>query len=80
MPGSISDSYDPEWGTLSNGAEIVCAIDNVYEKISNVLGGKPPIYILELVNMDNGRIITASLTEKEWRILRFTCERAKESI
>jgi hypothetical protein len=82
MPGTVSDSYDPEFGTAANGDEICSAIQSVYDKLSNILGQNPPVFILDLVQEKHERTrnITASLTEREWRILRFTCERAKDSI
>ena len=81
MPGPVSDSYDAEWGTAANGDEIKDAIQAVYDKLSNILGHQPPLFILDLMQ-EKGltRNITAGLTEKEWRILRFACERARDSI
>lgn len=81
MPGPVSDSYDPEWGTGANAGEIVDAIQAVYDKLSVILGNQPPLWILDLVRSESlNRIIEAKLTEREWRILRFACERAKDSI
>lgn len=83
MPGPVSDSYDPEWGTSANGDEIRSALDAVYEKLTKTLGNMAPMPILELVGSTERRLqdgITARLTEKEWRLLRFAVERARESI
>lgn len=81
MPGPVSDSYDPEWGTGDNADQIQEAIQKVYDKLSGILDGRPPMYILDLVRSNQlNKRINATLTEKEWRILRFACERAKESI
>jgi len=81
MPGPVSDSYDPEWGSSANAEEITNAIQNVYDKLSKILEQQKPLYILDLVRIHGlNKRIDATLTEKEWRILRFTCERAKESI
>jgi len=81
MPGPVSDRYDPEWGTGDNADEIREAIQEVYDKLSVVLGQSKPLYILDLVRVHGlNKRIDATLTEKEWRILRFACERAKESI
>lgn len=49
MPGSISFSYDPEWGTGDNRGRIDDALDHVYGKLTGILKGKSPIYILDLV-------------------------------
>lgn len=80
MPGPVSDSYDPEWGTAALGDEIREAVKQVYRKLSRILG-EPPIYILDLVRSKTlTRKIEATLTEREWRLLRFACERAEESL
>lgn len=80
MPGPISSSYDPEWGSGENAQEIEDALGAVYERLSQILGHKQPIYILDLVRQNLPEKTTATLTEKEWRLLRFAVERAKESI
>jgi hypothetical protein len=80
MPGPISDSYDPEWGTAERCQEIRESLSKVYEQVSNVLGNESPMYILDLVNAELPKEITASLSEKEWRLIRFAIERALDSI
>lgn len=80
MPGPVSDSYDPEWGTGDNAAKISSALTSVYGIVSGVLGLQKPVYIGDLVGMDLPTPITATLTEKQWRIIRFALERARESI
>lgn len=80
MPGPASDTYDPEWGTGANRDEIAEAIQGVYGKLSGILDNRPPLYILDLVRADLPTDHTATLTEREWRILRFCCERARESL
>lgn len=80
MPGPVSDSYDPEWGTAATGSEILDALNKVYDRLTEVLGGKPPMYIVELVRGDLPAPIVATLSEKQWRLLRFALERARESI
>lgn len=80
MPGPVSDSYDPEFGTSYNCHLISEALGDVYGKISTVLGQKPPLYILELINNEFPEPITATLSTKEWRLIRFALERARESL
>ncbi len=85
MPGPVSDSYDPEWSTGDNRASIDEALDHVYGKLTGILKGKPPVYILDLVNdcreegMGNNQL-PAILGENEWRLLRFAVERARDSL
>jgi hypothetical protein len=80
MPGPVSDSYDPEWGTGENASLITEALDEVYDRLSGVLGHREPMFILDLVRSDLPTPIAATLTEKEWRLLRFAVECAGESI
>ncbi len=82
MPGPVSDSYDPEWGTGATAADIADAIDTMYDRVSGVLGHREPKDIRTLVYED--AVLTeplpATLTEWEWRIIRFCLERAGESL
>lgn len=80
MPGPVSDSYDPEWGTGDNADRIRDELRAVYVVVSGVLGDRPPLYILDLVDMDLPIAHGVVLTEKQWRIIRFALERAGESI
>ena len=83
MPGSVSDSYDPEWGTSSAKEEIIDALDGVYSKLSTILGNKPPMDIRKLVAIkesDEEITLAGSLQEKEWRLIRFAIERALDSL
>lgn len=80
MPGPVSDSYDPEFGTSENSLEIDIALEKDYNKLSDILGQRDPLFILDLVEADLPAKITATLTEKEWRLLRFAVERARDSI
>lgn len=80
MPGPVSDSFDSEWETTANGNEISKALNGVYNRLSVILGHSDPKYILDLVRDDLPQQISATLSEKEWRILRFAIARANESI
>lgn len=80
MPGPVSDSYDAEWGTSANGDMIRQALTGMHAQVSAILEHAPPLYVLELCAAELPRRIHATLTEKEWRWLRFACERAAESI
>ena len=80
MPGPVSDSYDPEWGTSAFGKEIKTALDEVYDRLTGILGGRAPIDIRKLITMELDDPISATMTEYEWRLVRFALERAGESI
>lgn len=80
MPGPVSDSYDPEWGTADNANRLRQALKGMYGVVSCILGRKPPMPILDLVDATElDTPITATLTERQWRLLRFALERAVES-
>lgn len=82
MPGPVSDSYDPEWGTSSAAEEISDAIDTLYDRVSGVLDRRAPVNIRKLASQADELTtpISATLSEWEWRIIRFALERAKDSI
>ncbi len=80
MPGPVSDSYDPEFGTGDNAHQVANAIREVKYKISHALGDEQLKNILEVVQGKFGKTHTLRLTERELRILRFAINRALESI
>ena len=82
MPGPVSDSFDPEWGTTSNAEPIHDAISTLYDRVSGILGHREPMDIRKLALQADEltQTIPATLTEWEWRIIRFSLERAGESI
>jgi hypothetical protein len=82
MPGPISDAYDPEWGTRANAQAILEAIDTLHDRVTGVLGGREPIDIRKLAEQQDEltTAINATLSEWEWRIIRFALERASDSI
>lgn len=80
MPGPVSDAYDPEWGTAANAGEIAAALQEMHGRVSRILGNTQPLFILDLLRADLPRQIPHSLSEKQWRIIRFALERAKDSL
>jgi len=81
MPGPVSDSYDPEWGTGANRDRIENELTAMYRELGRVIGG-PPKYIMEVVDGTDGPLLDVQpgYTEKQWRLLRFALERAIESL
>ena len=79
MPGSVSDSYDPEWSTGANASDIEAALKDMHAALGSYIKS-PPKYILDVVHGDEGPMITATFSEKCWRVLRFACERAADCI
>lgn len=80
MPGSISDGYDPEFGTAANAAEVEEAVRAVCQRITDVIGSKQLRNILDVIHGPPGPSFTATLSEREWRILRFAVNRALASL
>jgi hypothetical protein len=72
MPGPVSDSYDPIWGTADNAALVQSAIRSVRRDIGQIIGSGPQ-YILDVIrykkNDENLQQIT--LSERQLRIIRF---------
>jgi hypothetical protein len=84
MPGPVSDSYDPEFGTSANAEDVREAIQHVVGRIGRELG--PGLMnILEVINSDHDeagldRWSKLAFSQRELRIIRFACNRALESL
>lgn len=79
MPGPVSDSHDPEFGTNANAAAIADGIEEVIERISQHLGSELKD-IVEVALGDDGPECTLTLTERQLRLIRFGLRRALESL
>ena len=79
MPGPVSDSYDPEFGTSANAQDVRDAMYGVTERILVHLG--PELKnIVGVAQGPAGEWHTLKLSERELRIIRFGLNRALESI
>ena len=80
MPGPVSDSFDPEFGTGENAGYVRAAIEGVVRRITFQLG--PGLRnIVEIANEGpNGPTEPIGFTENELRVIRFACNRALESV
>lgn len=80
MPGPVSDSYDPEFGTVDNAAAVRELIEDGIALLATKLG-QERVDILALALSENeGRSIRLQATERVLRGLRFAAFRALESI
>jgi hypothetical protein len=85
MPGPVSDSYDPEFGTSYNAEIVHEAITNVRDMISDYIGNDVLRNIVELSiqhndpdsKPKNNRFL---FNEVELRIIRFCMNRVLEDI
>jgi hypothetical protein len=82
MPGPVSDSYDPEFGTGERANTVRENIEEVRNYISEVLGpGRAKLKdIVEVCEGPSGESWTCTVDEKILRIIRFALNRAMETI
>ena len=79
MPGPVSDSRDPEFGTASNRHDVADAIEQVLSFTNDLLG--PDLKnIVVVAQGEPGRIHKTSLSEKSLRVIRFGLRRALEDL
>jgi hypothetical protein len=84
VPGPVSDSYDPEFGTSARATEVRTAIEEVRKMVSEEIDNDELQDIVELaerlntMTYPNGR--APGYNETELRIIRFCLNRAIESI
>lgn len=79
MPGPVSDSYDSEFSTGANAADVAEATREVVARIGALLGEelRP---IVAVVQGEDGPAFSMELTECELRIIRFNLNRSLETI
>jgi hypothetical protein len=86
MPGPVSDSYDPEFGTGANAAEVLVAITKVRDLITQRIGSDELKNIVELAEGYNATRYEdpnrkpCPFSERELRIIRFALNRELESL
>ena len=78
MPGPVSDSYDPEFSTSQNEADVMQAAREVSRRVTDIIGSDRLRNIVELVHGEPGPTFAGTLTEREWRIIRFCLNRFVE--
>lgn len=81
MPGSVSDSFDPEFGTGTNADLVREAILDVRRMVTSEIGTEHLQNIVDVCLSDKPPIPSVwTLTSRELRIIRFCLDRALESI
>lgn len=82
MPGSVSDSYDSEFGTADNAAIVRDATTEVLDKLTTQLGHKLEdiLDVCTSTSKDRKKVLPLTLTEREWRLIRFNLRRSLDSI
>jgi hypothetical protein len=79
MPGPVSDSYDPEFGTGEAAAEFREHLQELHRQVGSIIGS-PPIDFRKLPNQPPGPKRDASFCERDWRFIRFALETAADCI
>jgi hypothetical protein len=79
MPGPVSDSYDPEFGTGSNAEDVKFAMEAVVNRIGKKIGSELK-NIVEIAQGPVGKRESFDLSEAELRVIRFSINRALETI
>ena len=79
MPGPVSDSYDPEFGTGNNAHDVREAVRVIRAAITKELG-EDLVNIVELAQCDHNGYEQLTFRNRELRIIRFCLDRAMESI
>ena len=80
-PGPCSDSYDPEFGTAEHAEAVRLAICGVRAALDRIIAAPPrDIVALCLDTSSPWPNYPATLTEKQWRVLRFAVNRALETL
>lgn len=70
MPGPVSDSYDPIYGTSSNCALVYESIQEVIDRITTLLGERLA-NIVEVADGEDGGQYQLLFTERELRLIRY---------
>ena len=79
MPGPVSDSYDPEFGTSSNAQDVADEVMKVRDKVAATLGDELK-NIVSVVHGKAGNLHAITFSEKERRVLRFCLNRTLEDL
>lgn len=80
MPGPVSDSYDPEFGTAANADEVREALEAVKLKLTAAIGSPGLRYVLDVAREADGEAKAVSWSERELRLLRYALNTALECI
>jgi hypothetical protein len=76
----VSDSYDPEFGTGANAAEVRAAIEGIIRSINGRAGLRSRKYIVAVVQGKQGKFTSLGFYSQDWRVIRFALHRALESL
>ncbi|MDB5310690.1 MAG: hypothetical protein JWO38_4892 [Gemmataceae bacterium] len=80
MPGPVSDSYDPEFGTGENADTVRRGIEDVRALVTTYIGDPGLKNIVALTREADGPALTCAFSERQLRIIRFCLNQQLESM
>lgn len=85
MPGPVSDSFDPEFGTAANADDVRDALQAELDHLTATMAtagmDRELKNIVDVVHGDpGGDALSLRFTEQRFRIIRFALSRALESL
>lgn len=80
MPGPVSDSFDPEFGTGANADMVQAAVAGVVARITEHLGPGLKNIVEIAYEGPEGPEHPPAFSENELRVIRFGLNRALESL
>ncbi len=82
MPGPVSDSYDPEFGTAAKAESVRKGLREVLSLLEDVPGflTSDLHYIVTVARDPNGPTRSLYLSERQARLIRFSLLRSLESV
>lgn len=75
MPGPVSDSYDPEFGTAANRHDVIEGLRGAHKDISGCLGDELK-HIVGVAQGDDGERMGFRTNERQLRLIRFAINAA----
>jgi hypothetical protein len=80
MPGPVSDSYDPEFGTSANKEDVYEALKATIKILDQALENSPRREITLVARGPRGRMKDLRLWERDLRMLRWSAHRTLEEL
>lgn len=80
MPGPVSDSYDPEFGTGERRGDVDEALRLIDVRLTAKLGERLRDIVDVARSEDTGTVKGLPFSQRELRLIRFAIRRARESL
>jgi len=79
-PGPVSDSYDSEFGTGANAAEVRAAVEECIRSIATRAHLRARRNIVGVVQGRPGKYTSLGFYSRDWRVIRFALYRALDTL